>query len=69
MFKDKQLGKRTAFSFPRPFSNNPDNVSGIFSYGDNEGLIWNGLVPEQEGEKPSFNSYEEALEAYNSHKN
>ena len=66
LFKDTQLGKTTSFSFPRPFTNNLDNISGLFSYGDKEGLVWNNLVPVTEGAKPIYNSYEEALEAYNS---
>ncbi len=62
LFVDMQTGKVTGFAYR---NNTLECISGIFSYGQNDGLVWHGLVPCETGNKPKFASYKEALEAYN----
>ena len=60
-FIDKQLGKITSFTF---FNKTLNCVSGIFSYGDKDGLVWHGLQPENEESIPQFASGQEAMDSY-----
>jgi len=61
LFVDTKTGKVTSFAY---LNKALDCVSGVFSYGQHDGLVWHGLVPYEDGASPRFASYKEALEAY-----
>jgi hypothetical protein len=59
-FTDKNMGKESEFCFP----NSNGSISGIFSYADVDGIVWNGLVPSTPGNTPKYHSREEAMDAF-----
>ncbi len=63
LFVDTQTGKVTNFAYE---NKTLSCVSGIFNYGQHDGLVWHGLVPYEDGASPKFASYKEALKAYES---
>ena len=60
-FIDKKLGKMTSFAF---FNKTLNCISGIFSYGDKDGLVWHGLLAENEESTPQFASGQDAMDDY-----
>ena len=55
---DRQLGKKTSFAW----RSESGNISGLFSYNGEPGLVWNGL--ELLDESRLYSSKEEAVKAY-----
>lgn len=61
LYNDKTCLKASDYTF---LNKKLNCVSGIFSYGDTEGVVWHGLTPSNEHSTPQFASGQDAMDAY-----